>query len=387
MFYLQDSDGNVVRAISWSGEKMIFVLRYDTRRVETCEDVSAYDEAGIEYTILDTVNKSKFAKSGVIYPVKGGHLSLVQSSTDGMENVLANVELPYDDDKQFEVIAKKTAITGVAAAILLFGLSFIITPKEAIKEELQVVQVMDRQQIEKSIVVPVSETKVAKMKPRAVKRITAPAIKKAVAVKQSSGVLGVLGSLNKSKQQGGLKLSDAQASAGIGRGGSQGSGGMQTTVYSKGMFSAPLGSGGKVNGGGGYGTRGKGGGQAGYGQVSLVGAGSGFFQPVESEAWVGGGLDRNEIAAVIQRHISEVRFCYEQGLQTKPKLSGRLSMDFMIGPSGSVSVAKVNNSSLDHVPVENCIRNRLRTWNFPKPEGGVTVKVTYPFILRRVSDT
>ena len=387
MFYLQDSDGNVVRAVEWSGEKMVFILRHDTRRVETCEDVSMYDEVGIEYTILDTVSKSKFAKSGVIYPVKGGHLSLVKSSTDGIENVLANVELPYDDNKQFEVIAKKTAITGVAAAILLFGLSFIITPKDPVKEELQVVQVMDRKQIEKMIVVAPSETKVAKMKPRAVKRITAPAIKKAVAVKQSSGVLGVLGSLNKSKQQGGLKLSDAQASAGIGRGGSLGSGGMQTTVYSKGMFSAPLGSGGKVNGGGGYGTRGKGGGQAGYGQVSLVGAGSGFFQPVESEAWVGGGLDRNEIAAVIQRHISEVRFCYEQGLQQKPKLSGRLSMDFMIGPNGSVSVAKVNNSSLDHVPVENCIRNRLRTWNFPKPDGGVTVKVTYPFILRRVSDT
>jgi hypothetical protein len=62
-------------------------------------------------------------------------------------------------------------------------------------------------------------------------------------------------------------------------------------------------------------------------------------------------------------------------------------MKFMIGPHGSVTLAQVQNSSLNHMPVENCIRDHLKTWNFPQPEGGVTVKVTYPFILRRVSDT
>lgn len=204
---------------------------------------------------------------------------------------------------------------------------------------------------------------------------------------QQSGVLGVLGSLKTSRQQGGLKLSNADTSSGIGRGGSAGSGGVQTSTYSKGMFSSPLGTGGKVNGAGGYGTKGKGGGQAGYGQVSLVGAGGSYFQAVESEAWVEGGLDRNEIAAVINRHISEVRYCYEKGLQSKPSLSGRLSMKFYIGPKGSVTLAQVANSSLGHAAVENCIQNRLKTWQFPQPQGGVTVKVSYPFVLRRVSDT
>jgi len=386
MYYLKDNNGNVVRAINWTSDVMTVVLRHDTRRIEMCQDVSALDAKKIEYTVLDTIEQKSLAKTGQYSPKGLTHLTLVKSN--GMENVLANVDLPYDDNKQFEQITKKTAITGVAAAILLFGLSFIVTPKVEVKEELQVVQVMDRQQIEKSIVVPVAENKVAHMRPRVTKRMVVKApVKKAKSVAQTGGVLGVLGSLKKSNQMGGLKLSDAQASAGIGRGGTAGSGGVQTSVYSKGMFSAPLGAGGKVNGAGGYGTHGKGGGQAGYGQVSLVGSGRGFFQPVESEAWVGGGLDRNEIDAVIKRHISEVRFCYEQGLQTKPKLSGRLAMDFMIAPNGSVATAKVMNSSLDHAVVENCIRNRLKTWNFPKPEGGVTVKVNYPFILRRVSDT
>lgn len=386
MYYLKNNEGQIVRAINWSGEELIVIYRHDTRRIECCDDTSKYDEAKVSYSVIDRIEKSSFDQATKPRQIQHArHLSLVHSTKH--DQVLANVELPYDDDKQFEVIAKKTTVGAVIAAVAIFGLSLIIIPKVQKEEPLQVVQVMDRKQIEKMIVVPVAPTKVPMQKRPMTKVVRAVQKTKAPTVAKSSGVLGILGSLKSSKQQGGLNLNNVNASAGIGRGGTQGSGGIQTNVYSKGMFSAPLGTGGKVNGGGGYGTKGKGGGQAGYGQVSLVGAGQGFFQPVESEAWVGGGLDRNEIAAVIQRHISEVRFCYEQGLQQKPKLAGRLSMDFMIGPNGTVSVAKVMNSSLDHVPVENCIRNRLKTWNFPKPEGGVTVKVNYPFILRRVSDS
>ena len=384
MFYLKDGSGNVVRALDFASEQVTFIRRLDTRRIEATESTTYLDSLGIKYEVLDIVNKKSIV-AGSSYAIKNltGHLTLVQEA----DQILKNVELPTERAQQFDVIMKRTAQVGGGVALMMFGLSFIISKLSPSKQVLEVVQVMDRKQMEKSIVVPVMEKKmprVAQQKMRPTKQVV---VRKTHAVAQSSGVLGVLGSLNKSNQKGGLKLNDAQASAGIGRGGSEGSGGMQTSVYAKGMFSAPLGSGGKANGAGGYGTRGKGGGRAGYGTVSLVGSGGSFFQPVESEAWIGGGLDRNEIAAVINRHLSEVRFCYEQGLQQKPKLSGRLSMNFMIGPQGRVSLAQVMNSSLNHAMVEGCIRDRLKTWNFPKPEGGVTVKVSYPFILRRVSDT
>lgn len=388
MFYLENADGNVVRAIQWSGDQLIFVLRHDTRRVESCEDLAYFDSREIEYTVLDKVSRKSFAKSSS-YQVRniGGHLRLVQDS----QNILANVELPSDDPKKFNEMLKKTTLAGIGLA-LLFAIIGFFAGKKAIdpKEEIQVVQVMDRKQIEKMVVLPPAPQKQIKaVVPRQVVRqkTVIPKPHKKVVVNRQMGVLGVLGSLKNSKQHGGLNLNAAQTTAGIGQGGTQGSGGVQTAVYSKGLFAAPLGSGGNINGAGGYGTRGKGGGQAGYGKVSLVGSGNSYFQPVESEAWVEGGLDRNEISAVIQRHLSEVRFCYEQGLQQKPRLSGRMSMKFMIGPSGSVTLAQVMNSSLNHAVVENCVRDRLKTWKFPQPQGGVTVKVTYPFILRRVSDT
>src|SRR5690606_40452767 len=120
---------------------------------------------------------------------------------------------------------------------------------------------------------------------------------------------------------------------------------------------------------------------AGYGQLSLVGSSGSFFQPVKSEALVEGGLTRNEIAAVIERHIGEIRYCYEQGLQTNPKMGGRVSMKFFIAANGYVSSANITNTSLHSKLVENCITTRLKTWKFPNPRGGVIVKVNYPFVL------
>lgn len=395
IYFLENQKGQAVRAVQWESNEINFIFRHDTRRMEMVSDLKAIKDQGIEFTLLETVDKT-FFNLKKRYPIRSltGELSLVAESDD----VAPNVDLSSDDSADFLLILKRTGIGASIVASLIFILSLFSTPVE-VKEELQIVQVLDRKQIEKPIVVAPSERKVIAPPKVAVQKknvIVPKKIVKSQVIKSQQksiqvsqvGALGILGSMKESKQRGGLQLDQAQTSAGIGRGGSEGSGGVQTSIYSKGMFSAPLGSGNRANGAGGYGTKGKGGGKAGYGKVSLVGTGSNsFFEPIESEAWSEGGLDRNAIAAVIFRHLSEVRFCYEQGLQKKPNLSGRVSMNFMIGPSGHVTTANVNNSSLGHPPVERCIRDRLKTWKFPQPQGGVNVKVSYPFVLRRVSDS
>jgi hypothetical protein len=178
-----------------------------------------------------------------------------------------------------------------------------------------------------------------------------------------------------------------KTSHGVGLGGTQGSGGVQTTLYGQGLIASPLGPQARANGAGGYGTHGKGGGEAGYGKMSLVGSSSGFFQPIENEESVEGGLDRDEIAAVIQRHLGQIRFCYEEGLQVKPNLNGRVAIRFFINPQGYVSTANISSTSMHSNQVEGCIVGKLKTWKFPEPRGGVIVKVTYPFVLRRVSQS
>ena len=94
-----------------------------------------------------------------------------------------------------------------------------------------------------------------------------------------------------------------------------------------------------------------------------------------------GALSKEAIRRVVHRHRNEVKFCYEQGLQGRPDLEGRVTMRFMIAPSGAVQVATVQSSSLANQGVEQCVTQAVRRWAFPQPEGGGMVMVTYPFSM------
>lgn len=77
-----------------------------------------------------------------------------------------------------------------------------------------------------------------------------------------------------------------------------------------------------------------------------------------------------------------MRACYETGLKKNPGLGGQVTMNFEINGAGDLNFAKVQKTSLDNAEVENCISQKMMTWKFPKPRGGVAVKVSYPFVLR-----
>lgn len=392
-FVLENKMGQVVRVIEWQDNShMHIVYRHDTRRIETIDDLEYLDLDNVEYTVIEKVKKSDVQKKSV---------KIAQLGTFKFVNeikvVTEDAKHTEDDTKPFLLLAMKRIGAGATAALLiLMTVAHFVKPEE---QELRVVEIVERpQEIQKpeprqKVVQKVRKNQIVKASnkkstPRVAKTATPRKATKVTTNEMSinqMGALGALGSLSKSSQRGGLNLDNVATSKGIGRGGTQGSGGMQASIYGKGLVAAPLGTGNRADGAGGYGTKGKGGGQAGYGQLSLVGSSGSFFQPVKSEALVEGGLDRNEIAAVIERHIGEIRYCYEQGLQTNPKLAGRVSMRFFIAANGYVSTANITNTSLHSKLVEGCITTRLKTWKFPNPRGGVVVKVNYPFVLRRVS--
>lgn len=100
------------------------------------------------------------------------------------------------------------------------------------------------------------------------------------------------------------------------------------------------------------------------------------------QAAVMGGLSPEAIRRVVRRHINEVRFCYEQGLQRNPSLEGRVTVRWIIDGTGRVQAAALASSSVSNEPVEACIVNAVRRWTFPAPEGGGAVGVSYPFLLQ-----
>ena len=94
-----------------------------------------------------------------------------------------------------------------------------------------------------------------------------------------------------------------------------------------------------------------------------------------------GALSREVIRRVVRRHHGEVRHCYEQGLQQRPDLDGRVLTQFMIAPTGEVVAATVQSSTLGHVETEMCIARAVRRWTFPPVDAGGMTNVTYPFVL------
>jgi TonB family protein len=105
-------------------------------------------------------------------------------------------------------------------------------------------------------------------------------------------------------------------------------------------------------------------------------------QPLRvGEAQVRGSLSKEAIRRAIHLRLNEVRFCYEQALRSRPDLSGRVSVAFLIAPLGNVQGATVASSSLAHGEAEACVLAAVRRIGFPAPEGGGYVHVTYPFLF------
>ncbi|MBC7172113.1 MAG: AgmX/PglI C-terminal domain-containing protein, partial [Polyangiaceae bacterium] len=94
-----------------------------------------------------------------------------------------------------------------------------------------------------------------------------------------------------------------------------------------------------------------------------------------------GALAADVIRRVVSRHRAEIRFCYEQGLQRRPDLAGRVVARFIISPTGAVTTS-VASGDLGDASVEQCVAQAVRRWSFPAPEDGGVVSVSYPFVMR-----
>ncbi len=204
-------------------------------------------------------------------------------------------------------------------------------------------------------------------------------------VAKQLGFLGLLGRKDFKKAVGGLPTPTAQKSPGVGPGGTEGSGGELVAGMGRGLHQTTLGNTG-LSGLGGVGTKGAGGGMGGYGDTAFGGVGSGTLSaiPLARDAVVDSGLDRSQIQATIMRYLSQVRACYEEGLKRNQALIGQVTMNFEVNGGGNINFARVQRSSLNDRPVEECISQKMMNWKFPQPRGGVNVKVSYPFMLRPV---
>ncbi len=94
-----------------------------------------------------------------------------------------------------------------------------------------------------------------------------------------------------------------------------------------------------------------------------------------------GTLDKELIRQVIQKHIGEIRHCYEGQLKRSPKLAGKVTVKFVVSATGAVASSTVAASTTGDLELDACVARRVHTWVFPQPEGGGIVVVSYPFVF------
>lgn len=94
-----------------------------------------------------------------------------------------------------------------------------------------------------------------------------------------------------------------------------------------------------------------------------------------------GSIDKRIIQKVSRQHSGELRTCYSEELETKPTLTGSLTLQWTINTSGSVSTVEIKERDMSYKNIrifENCLVTTIRHWRFPVPKDGQPVKVTYP---------
>ena len=105
---------------------------------------------------------------------------------------------------------------------------------------------------------------------------------------------------------------------------------------------------------------------------------------------IDGELSKNVVRQILHcGMVDAIKECYWNVLQADSALEGRVSVNFHIDASGSVSSVEVASTTLQNEIFLDCVMNRLSELIFPAPEDGEIVAVTYPFqvLLNTEGDT
>ncbi len=423
----ENSNGETIRYIKWRTNKLFAVVRADRQRIEFVDNLIAFENEmklvaeqneatpaakRDAFQLITVIERSNLR----IKPISigaFGRLRMIENTDAAL--LKKDVTATKEDNSKFVQFIGYSSLGHVAALALVLISAWVMHRFFEKAPQAVTVQVFE-QHIEEAKanhqVVDMAEHKINQQNLKN-KTVTAKVTSKHVKIRrdvvatstsakghgnssrpgtsmQNSGALGVLGGGMGTQYHGsgGLNVNAKHDGPGIGYGGPAMRGGFTRGLLGKGLIATGIGNGqgNSLQGYGGTASSGLGGGRPGYGTMHMAGSAGAYFEPLGEESLIEGGLDRDQINTVIQRNIGQVTYCYEQGLQANPDLSGRVAVKFVIGSRGAVESAKVANTSVGSQRVESCIVSKLRGWKFPQPTGNVSVRVTYPFVLKRLSE-
>ncbi|MFK7926570.1 MAG: AgmX/PglI C-terminal domain-containing protein [Myxococcota bacterium] len=149
-----------------------------------------------------------------------------------------------------------------------------------------------------------------------------------------------------------------------------------------GSHGSGLSGGGNADGLGGLGTKGLGTQGLGY-----RGSTSGSVATLESFS-VNGSIDKAVATRVLERHMNQIRYCYQREVVRDAKLAGKLSFKVTVNADGDVAAAKVVDGDPDSPSgmerVATCVRGRFMRMTFPAQEGTMAAAFRFSTASRAV---
>lgn len=96
---------------------------------------------------------------------------------------------------------------------------------------------------------------------------------------------------------------------------------------------------------------------------------------------VEGTLSAGAIKQRVKRYLPAIKNCYERELKKSPNLKGKITVEIVIGVTGTVSEVSIVYSSMKNATVERCIKSIIKKILFPRPSDGEAF-ITWPFIFQ-----
>jgi TonB family protein len=94
-----------------------------------------------------------------------------------------------------------------------------------------------------------------------------------------------------------------------------------------------------------------------------------------------GEFDAKLVTAEVKKRLRAIQICYEQELRRNPGLQGKVTVEFTIEQSGTVSKATATANTTNDSAVASCVVETVKRFRFnPGPEGG-SVTYSYPFVF------
>lgn len=89
------------------------------------------------------------------------------------------------------------------------------------------------------------------------------------------------------------------------------------------------------------------------------------------------------VRSVIRAHTNEIRRCMAfASAATDTEVTGRIVMNFTIGPDGAVTASRVEETTLPD-EMSPCMLEVIDALQFPRPHDGKPIVVSYPFVIER----